>query len=326
MDGRMVNEANSQKIEDVVLAEATAWLVKLQDGQRTRADEDAFREWLAADHAHVQAFSRASDFWELLPAMGQRWRVEQASQPNRRVRRAGMMLVRAAVLALFAVGLSMAIWMWRVPSYTTGIGQQQSMALTDGTQVEINTDSRLAVEYTKDERRIVLTQGEALFRVAKVADRPFIVRAGDREVRALGTTFIVRHEKQRVAVTLLEGQVEVFELTAASTAAAAVVVLAPGERAMLTSGSSPIVDRPQLDAVTAWRRGEVVFDDVALADAIAEMNRYSQLRISAPQASVARLRVSGVFDARETEEFARMMAALHRLHLQRDGSHLQLMH
>jgi transmembrane sensor len=304
---------------DVVIADAAAWIARLQRDDRTPATEAAFHEWLK-DPAHARAFARVADLWEILPGAAQlsAARAPPASQP--RVHR---FLLAASVAAALAIAVTMYLsWL---PAYRTAVGQQQVVTLADNTRVALNTDSHLTVNYSARERRVKLDRGEALFEVSKNKDRAFIVQAGDTEVRAVGTKFDVRRSDGRVIVVLLEGQVEITSRRQSLPKPVVVANLTPGER--LTFGADAgvaEVDHPNVDAALAWRRGEVMLDDTPLSEAVAEMNRYARVPVALGDPALESLRVSGVFESQSVLEFAQSVAALHHLQIERQGNALIL--
>src|SRR3546814_10885657 len=93
--------------------------------------------------------------------------------------------------------------------YATDLGEQRTERLPDGTRIILNTQTAVAVRYSRQRREIALQHGEAMFEVAHDAARPFVVATGDGSVTALGTRFQVRNEGAGAIVTLLEGSVEV---------------------------------------------------------------------------------------------------------------------
>ena len=208
--------------------------------------------------------------------------------------------------------------------YETAVGALQTVKLDDSTRVTLNTGTRLKVAYRTNERRIVLEHGEALFEVAKNPQRPFIVQTGDEQIVALGTTFDVRRDPLHLAVTLLEGKVEVSTQNAASNWPERKATLAPGDRLTLAVDRAPTLDRPKVDYTLAWQRGQVYFDDSTLADAVAELNRYGSTRIRFADSTVASLRISGVFSTRDPAQFALAVASLHGLRVVHEDSALML--
>jgi len=291
-----------------VRAEAAAWVARLQGPERDAATEHAFRRWMEADPAHAAAFDRATAVWEGIGGAS----IGLRAGPGGRAREAVRMRI-AASLAAIAVVAGAGIWgLLRDPVYTTKVGEQRVVRLADGSRVALNTNTRLVVHYTKGERHLRLDRGEAQFDVAKNPRRPFIVTAEGQQVRAVGTSFVVRDEGRGVSVTLLEGKVTVTPV--AHKAAVRPVYLTPGERLQVANAAaSPKVDRPPLEAVTAWRSGEILLNDTPLSQAIAELNRYSPRPLEIESPEVAALRVSGIFKSGESESFARTVAAQYGL-------------
>jgi transmembrane sensor len=317
---------DNEIIAEVTLAEAAAWLTRLQAPDRTAATEAAFQDWLR-EPAHERAFARATDAWEIIPGaarLGEALAATDRMAPARRrgSRRLAMAIAASVVLAVVVGGTG--AWLARDPVYTTRVGEQQVFTLSDGSRVALNTGSHLVVDFTKAERRVRLERGEAMFEVTKNPDRPFIVQAGEERVRVLGTTFTVRNDGRKVAVVLVEGRVEVTRETPRQSRPAPVAVLAPGERLTVRADAGAAIDRPRVEAVTAWRRGEVMFDATPLLDAAAELNRYGGTQVQVGDPTLASLRLSGVFQTHDPTEFARVAAELYDLHADREGDRIVL--
>jgi transmembrane sensor len=301
--------------EHLALAEASAWLVRLQPGSRTPAYEAAFRVWLAEDPMHAQAFARVTETWDIIPGAA-RPAAARATRPSRQPR----FMAMAASLAFLIATVTAVLFALYGNVYQTQVGEQQTVVLEDGSRITLNTDTRLSVDYRQNLRSIRLDHGEALFEVAKNPQRPFVVQAGNERVRALGTIFMVRNEPDRLDVLLIEGRVQVTQSADArkDVPATPPVVLEPGERLVQRNDeAAPILDRPPVEEATAWRRGEAMFDNATLAEAVAEINRYGKAQVRADDPHVAALRISGVFATRDPVEFANVIAKLHGLQVVR---------
>lgn len=290
-----------------VRAEAAAWVARLQGPERDAAAEQAFRRWIEADPTHVAAFDRATQVWEGIGGAA----AGMSVGPGARARQAGRMRVAASVAAALVVAGAGGWLAMRPPTYETQVGEQRSVRLEDGSLLALNTGTKVVVRYSKGRRDLELVRGEAQFDVARNPDRPFIVTAEGQQVRALGTSFVVRDEGATVSVTLLEGKVTVAP-AARAAAPARTVALSPGQRLTIGSATPAKVDRPALQAVTAWRSGEILLDDTPLAAAIAEMNRYSDKPLEI-EGDAADLRVTGIFRSGESQAFARTLAAQYGL-------------
>lgn len=235
------------------------------------------------------------------------------------------------ILLVFGVGAWGLNHFWLNPSYATRIGEQRLVRLEDGSRITLNSNTLIRVDCCDIERRVRLERGEAYFEVARDAARPFIVVAGDHQVTALGTAFVVRHDGTRTAVTLVEGKVAVSARSPEETTTATKShdspresVLLPGQRLTFSGGAAPRLDEPRLEAVTAWRRGEVMLDRTTLADAVAEMNRYDERMLVIDDPGVAALRISGIYHAGDSEEFAETVARLYGLYVVRQRGRIHL--
>jgi transmembrane sensor len=315
----------STLISPELKAEAAAWVARLHGSGRTSALQGALSAWIAADPRHARAFELATEAWEIggsVPATA----VPRISPLRRRTPRLGFAKPALGAAVVLALAGAVAVLSLRNPPISTETGEQRSVTLDDGTRVSLNTDTRLSVHYTKSERQIRLETGEAFFDVAKNPRRPFVVLAGRESVMALGTSFMVRRDDSVVDVTLVEGKVTVTTGGVSDTVVTPTAntrVLAPGERLRI-AGSAPALDRPSIDAVTAWRRGEVVLDHTRRADAVQEMNRYSREKLSISTPSSGDILVSGIFRAGDSARFARAIADTYQLRIVEEPTRILL--
>jgi transmembrane sensor len=310
---------------DKVRAQAAAWVAQLHDDQHSPDLEERVRAWLAEGEDHRRAFARMMHVWERAGLIRIRSGGNMAAlRTGRRVRFAHWGATMAATVVLAAVILS--VYFWRDNAVVTGVGQQRVQLLQDGTRVVLNTDTRIEVNYDERARRVHLIRGEAWFNVAKRPTWPFLVSVGGQEIRALGTSFIVRRDDaQGLSITLVEGQISVAPTARRDeTPARDVQILAPGERLVISRNHARTVDRPELTRITAWEQGRVEFEETPLETAVKEMNRYSTTHVAVADANVARLRIGGVFHAGDSQEFVRIVTAALGLRADQSGGEILL--
>ena len=183
--------------------------------------------------------------------------------------------------------------------------------------------SVLKVAYSDNERGVRLLRGQALFDVAKNKRVPFQVYAGDRRITAVGTVFDVRLVGERVKVALVEGVVTVVRVApAASPAPPQQVTMTAGEVLEAPPAAAMIVRTADIGRAVSWKDGVVVFDDQPLAEAVAELNRYTNRQVTLAEPSIGAYRVSGVFRTGDPERFAEAMAEVFPLDVEHrpDGS------
>ncbi len=333
-----------RELSEAVCTEAAGWVARLHGPHRTPAAEAGFRRWLAESPKNAQAFEFLTEVWDSSGRLRRRPmdHIDSWQFPAIRVSLARAAAVCAAVAVLAVIGT-----LFYIPGsgISTGVGEQRTVVLEDGTRVHLNTNTRAIIRFDDSTRLVELRKGEALFEVARRADRPFIVQAGDRQVHALGTAFVVRRESGKLAVTLMEGKVAVGPISGSPAALtemqsrrsvppnqnatvrstqSEVFTLSPGQRVTFAQNQSPMVDSPQISKLTAWRRGQVDLEKTLLADAVAEMNRYSNKRITIEDSRAAKIRVSGLFGVADTENFVEAVAHAYQLEIRRTSGEIVL--
>jgi transmembrane sensor len=318
-------------------AEASVWIVRLHGTHRTPELEAGFRRWLSSSPDNAAEFERVTAVWESAPhaSIAGLPRVVRQARPSPTPRR---FAIAATLLLVVAGGAFLAYRVELDPEYVTAIGEQRTVPLDDGSRIALNSNSRVQIEFTAERRIVRLLRGEAFFEVAHNKQRPFIVIAGDNEVTAVGTVFEVRYEPDHIDVTLVEGKVDVTStveplgtpanvsssLTGISKLSSLGYRMTAGERLHVAKGAPASIDAPRVEAIAAWRRGEVMLDDTPLSEAIAEMNRYSKSLLIIDGSSIATLRVSGIYHTGDSEGFAQTVAQLYGLQVTQEGGQIHL--
>jgi transmembrane sensor len=310
------------------LAEASIWVARLNNGEQDKATLQGVKQWLHAHPMNRRALGLCAEVWEDSGRLRRILPVHDELPLRPRSMRAVYGL--AACLAAAAIGLF--IWFRPGPELVTDLGEQRTVTLKDGTHVSLNTSTRLTVQYNSKARIVRLKEGEALFEVAKRPDWPFIVLAGDRRITALGTTLDVEQDGMKTTVTLVEGKITVTAARAegkntSSGARSATVnssfTLAPGQRLTWAAGKARL-DNTSKERTTAWRLGQVIFDDTPLDEAAAEMNRYSTTRIVVEGEAAKTLLVTGLFQSGNSASFAHAVAETHGLRMEEHDHEIML--
>jgi transmembrane sensor len=314
-----------------LLEQAALWFDRVSGGDPSADTLAEFERWRGASPAHQLAFGEieaayaeakaAADSSQILALRHEA--LSRIVMP--RARRAPRLVVGGAIAAsLFAIAGTWSLTEFStsnahhqqvaavVPSvdrpqavrpivYRTAIGERLTVSLPDGSSATLNTASRLRLDYSASARRLILEQGQALFRVAKGQARPFIVQALDRLVTAHGTVFDVRIKPHRIVrVALLEGSVSVARSSAPLQSA---TELQPKEVLVASNNVVQVSREPEIDKEVSWREGLIIFQDESLADAAAEVNRYVKTPIVLEDDRLRKIRVSGAFRTGETAAF-----------------------
>jgi len=229
----------------------------------------------------------------------------------------------AAVLAVSGFGLYDLVTPKRLvdQAFRTAVGQQATVSLPDGSIITLNTDTAVRTEADKDRRLVFLDRGQAFFKVAHDRAHPFIVTAAGRTVTALGTAFDVRVDHGTLKVVLIEGRVRVEpavpgpppsgsggERAVSRSPTPVATELGPGTELVARNDADVRVSRADVAQETSWLNGKIVIRDAPLAQAIAELNRYSIRKIVLDDPTLADRHVSGVFIPGDLNGFARALA------------------
>jgi len=188
--------------------------------------------------------------------------------------------------------------------YQTAVGEQRRVTLPDGSSMDLDTASVVDVRFSRGERLVRLISGQAMFDVVHRPDRPFRVEADDLQVRDIGTVFDVRRDEGHAVVTVVSGEVRVD-----AGAGRAPWTLSAGQQ--LGSGSVSGPRSVDVAAFTRWTNGRVEFDDVPLAAAVREMNRYAPHPLLLEGPAVGQLHVSGAFDTSDLKGFVKALTAVY---------------
>ena len=342
---------------DSIETEACAWISQL-DGDRAPSAEDiaALQEWINRSPLHRQELQRLAELWgdlnmltELAPDLDSLAAPNQPSFIGKLLTPifgplfAPRLPLATALASALVLIISMVVWndfKRTEPShhmFTTQVGEQRLAQLPDGSSVQINTNSQVEIDFTRDKRKVRLLKGEAHFSVAHDKSRPFEVFAGSGMVRAVGTAFSVYLKDQQVEVTVTEGRVEIAPSVENAIAAidsstgnvgdnsignsanreagqqptqtaqpqktAQLTQLSAGQNIRFNHHIEPIqtLRQDQVARKLSWRDGMLVFSGESLEQVVAEVSRYTTQSIVITDASIRDIRIGGYFKAGETQ-------------------------
>lgn len=291
----MIEQSHSSTIRQ----QAIAWLIRRQSGAFAVAEQERFKQWLAADPLHRRTYEQIERAWEGLPCPQAELSV--ARKKNRlRLLHHPLVMASAASL-LLAVGLGMTEGWPLVDEsvFQTAKGELRQITLADGSLVELNSDTELVVHYSWLGRSLELVRGEALFSVAPGKLRPFEVSAGGGRLRDIGTRFDVALGPSASRISVLEGAIDLH-------------LSATGEQRQTEAGqamtynAATVLSEPaaaDVKTFAAWRNRKLIFRNTLLSEVVKELERYHPVHFRLVDPSLAFLRLGGVFDNNDLERF-----------------------
>lgn len=301
---------DSQPMPDPEL-EAAEWIVRLNDSRPSAQTHAAFERWRAASPANAMAFGSAQLAWGQMGQLAEnpgtlaRHSIPStiASRPMASLRR--RWAFPSAITACGALTLMIgSAWIgdpviYLRADHRTGIAQNGSFTLDDGSHVDLAPSSAIAVHFDNQERRIELLAGTAYVRAtpkAQAGDRPFVVEAGSGTATALGTRYQVERQADDTVVTVMHHQVAVAGSNGKS------VTLSPGQRVRYDAdGNVGAVQTANPNLALAWQNGQLVFDRAPLSAVMATLNRYRAGRVLVMGGKLRSRHVSGVFNSNDID-------------------------
>ena len=293
----------TQSLPEPILEEAADWLIKMQAAPLNETEAIAFKQWLAQAPAHQQAWQRAEKLATKLGDLSPTTATAVLDRPENPERRAAV-----AKLALL-IGAVPAGWgAWELvqqhsnrADYMTGVGEQKTLTIADGSQLVLNTDSAIDVVLDNAQRLILLRNGEVHVQTASNPDkRPFLVQTAEGRLRALGTRFTVHQLSGRTHLAVLEGAVEVTPL-----AGTARVIKAGRQTQFNTHGVDTPTVADELDA--AWTAGMLMANAMPLYKLADQLSRYRRGKLRLDP-DIRMLAVSGSYPLTDTDKALDMLA------------------
>jgi transmembrane sensor len=347
-------KADYNALRNLVAQQGADWFVTNREELAGREREE-FAAWLRTSPVHIEEYlaiaamsqdlrEACADWADSVDTLVSQARDTEDPQTElwpgaakRRARRGFSFPWRAVAASLAGVGLlALGLFTLRETKSTsesltvddamtlrfvTVHGEQLTRSLPDGSVLHLNTDSAATVRYSKSERAIILTSGEADFEVAHEHDRPFRVFAGAAEAIDLGTQFDVRLERGSTVVTVLEGSVAVGRVAMPHEAAGAngpiqFVGLTANQQIRVAQGAWPALP-VQVDAqrTGSWMRRQISFEQEPLAQVASELNRYTSKPIVIDTPGLRDLQISGVLATDDIDAFVAFLRSLDGVHV-----------
>lgn len=317
-------------------AEAAGWFAEFRAGDVTPGTRARFDDWLRQSPQHIRAYLEVAAGWAELPTEDPLGRIDiralvararesqdenvvalpRAAKSGLRSSPRARMRALAASLALVSIlsGALAWVWLYQADTYSTGVGEQRTLVLADGSTVILDALTTVRVRYSKTARALYLLEGQAYFHDTYDPRRPFVVRSDEATIRAIGTQFDVHRERDGMVVTVVEGKVAVAaqpqapaphgghspitrDLASLPPPSLAHVFVSAGEQVTLTAQAIRKPEHVDVSAATAWVQKRLVFDNTPLEQVAAQFNLYSSRRLVIVDPALRTVGISGVYSS-----------------------------
>ncbi len=172
--------------------------------------------------------------------------------------------------------------------------------LPDGSVVALNSNSKLVFpKHFKGDTREVTIYGEAFFDVKPNPEKPFIINAGNAQVKVVGTSFNVcaYPETEMVEVVVKTGKVQVISKNPEMLTAVKEVYLIPGEKGTLFNKSSVLEKSENRNAnYLAWKTRDFIFAETPLNEVFGCLEKTYHVDIEVSDPRLNELKLNAQFD------------------------------
>jgi transmembrane sensor len=277
---------------------ASQWYAKLASGEASERDYAAWQNWKDANNEHAQAWQQLEEInqqFQQLPKEVGLNTLQRPVLPRRQAFKQLVVMVGVGTASWYAYREQP--WSEVLADYKTAVGETREVQLADGTQLYLNTDTAINVQYNNQQRQIELVEGEVLIKTGHndTAQRNFTVKTQHGLVTALGTHFSVRNFADHTKASLFEGQIKVEPNGNLGQS----IVLNAGESISFTSQQLSSTEKARFTDV-AWSNGILVAYAMPLSQFAAELSRYRPGVLRCDPA-VAKLEISGSFPTQDTD-------------------------
>ena len=327
--------------------EARAWVIRLDGARPSQQDINEFREWLNRSPMHKHIFKRIADVWVGMDGLAGRYfsvletatAIPEQRSIKSRFKPIFITLATAVAVLIVVAGLylnkeNLHAGQYNA-DYATVTGEIRKVDLPDGSEIQLNTGSKVNIDYENNVRNVYLMKGEAHFRVEHDTAKPFIVYAGKYAVKAVGTAFNIFLQDGSLDLTVTHGRVEVSSLKEA---------VLPGHNPSLpknmnqeslvpfVEGQHVVMDQ-EIEMVQkltpddirkklSWRDGLLVFDAEKLEDVVSRINRYIPSKIVISDPALADIKFGGHFKVGEINTILSVLEEQFGIRVERTNNNL----
>ena len=303
---KVINLPNQKKIHD----EAAEWLVRIDASRLSKREVSELTAWLQQSDLHKQIFRDTVQVWEKMDVMEglaellplDDFPKKTAHEPFLRLNNPVLATIMVCVICIsFFVNQ----WLSREIVYQTKIGVVQSIDMKDGSEITLNTDTKIGAKFDSKRRDIELQQGEAFFDVAHNDEVPFIVTVGSKQVQAVGTAFSVRKQRDIIKVTVTDGRVKITNLNNTGLEEAVEALFVDKGQMVQIGGKEDSfvqnIEPEQIAQVLMWQKHMLAFNGESLKEVVEEFERYTEMKLLIIDEETAQIRVGGYFRSNDLD-------------------------
>lgn len=315
-------------------------LLEIMNGERSESDQE-FCDWLAESDEHPDLFRQYKRIWEAAEIVGESpnfdrhkgWQEliqKQKDKKQRRLQITNWMRVAASVAATAIILFGFQYFFMQNDeagqpfTIETAYGDQSDITLPDGSQVRLNSGTKLAYSFDrKSKMRRVMLSGEAYFKVAP-QKKGFVVATREGvEIEVVGTQFnvVAYPEDSFIKTTLVEGKVNI------STLQGDEIHMFPGQIACyLKKGKKLRLVKGNPTHNYGWLQNKIYLDNSTLAQTARQLERKYNVAITIqPETLGEDIAYTGVLKEETINDLMEALCDLSEIKYQMKGREITIM-
>ncbi|MDF2368648.1 FecR domain-containing protein [Sneathiella sp.] len=298
---------------------AIDWMIALREQPKDPELRRKLEVWLKADPARGREWKELQQMSSLFKALpeSEETKIEEIAALPPTPKKSGFS--RRSYLVTAGIVMATVLFLFAVPSenipgtvYTTEIAQSLNIDLEDGSHVLLAPETKLSVQFEKNERQVSLIEGSAFFDVAKNPEKPFIVSTREVEIKVLGTAFEVATRLDALEVSVAEGTVAVTNAKSSES-----FKLGLGDRLRQYANANWQKDTVRVDSIASWRENLFVARESSLEALVDQLSDYHNGVIYISDDALRKMQVTGVYRLNEPEKALDMLARSHPIKIQK---------
>jgi transmembrane sensor len=344
---------DNDEIKEAIQEQACLWISKMDRGL-TQAEKDDFKSWTQQSPHHRETLFKFAALWDDLSVLNELSALfPLEKQKNKHIFKNRFAKYAIAASFIITVLFTGSLYLEQqlnfntvkqqyveIKNLSTVVGQQSSFSLSDGSIIQLNTNSLVKINFSRNKRLLTLVRGEARFEVAKDKTRPFTVVSGTKSFTALGTIFNVQKNSNRdMELVVTEGRVLITKANQLLDSIAKQIYTLPAQKlpgVLVTSGEKAVIEKnieepvqkvslDQVQTDLAWQQGMLIFKGEPLSEALKEVSRYTATHFEIADSELATIKVAGYFKAGDVNGLLQSLSNNFNIHSEKiNGNSIRL--
>ncbi|WHP07252.1 FecR domain-containing protein [Acinetobacter corruptisaponis] len=295
-----------------VLAEASTWLMRLQESELSLEELEQLQQWQQQSPLHQKIWQKAL----LLQTKFSDVPLDITIPVMQKVRHSSTQSYKKYLWLLAFLPLCSGLYLaseqqqW-LADYRSGVGERKRVVLPDGGMVLLNASSAIDVEYTDRQRTVVLRKGEIWIETQHdPLKRPFFVSTQQGTVQALGTKYLVKMMPEYSQVAVTQGRVQVSPHQSQQQQ----IIETQQQLSFDARHISKV--RPFEEGNIAWTKGFLMVNEMTLKDFAERLQTYQKGMIRV-DSEIENIKISGSYPIDDLEKVYAMLVQTYGLEIER---------